>query len=497
MSTRLTPLDASFLHLETGNAHMHVGWRGVFAAPEHRPRPTLEALRASIGARLDGLPRFRQRLKYPPPGFGDPVWVDDAGFDIASHVTALAGPDELVTPKRFGELTDAALSEPLDRVRPLWHVHLVPRLSDGRVGIVTKIHHAMVDGKSAVEVALLLFDLSPDAVPEPHGGWDPAPAPGASALALGALADSALESFRAARTVAGLAGSPRRGVGRVSDTLRRAAFASEEMLRPAPSSHLNVPIGPRRTLVRYRASLEALLAVKAGAGATLNDVCLATVTGAMREFALGRGDEPAPLKAMVPVSVRAEAQRADLGNRISFAFIDLPVDLGDATERVARITAATSAFKRRERPAGTETVMNLIGLLPAPLKAPVTRLAAAARTYNLTVSNVPGPRFPVYLLGAELLEAYPVVPVPENHALSVGIFTYRDAAFFGIYADPVALPDAPDLAPALDNALRELAVTFTPSREAVKPLPQPSPRQRPSRPRPRAHTGASAARRRA
>jgi diacylglycerol O-acyltransferase / wax synthase len=199
----------------------------------------------------------------------------------------------------------------------------------------------------------------------------------------------------------------------------------------------------------------------------------------------------------VPVSVRAEAERADLGNQISFAFIDLPVDVDSAKRRVAWITAATTAFKRAERPAGTETVMNLVGLLPGPLRAPAARLAAAARTYNLTVSNVPGPRFPVYLLGAELREAYPVVPVPENHALSVGIFTYRDAAYFGMYADPAALPDASDLAPALDNSLRELVKTFAPSREHVEPRPQPSPRPRPPRRQPRPHAGASTARRRA
>src|SRR5688500_2742579 len=236
--SRLSPLDSSFLHLETPNAHMHVAWRGVFDPPPGR-RPTLEALRRSVAARLRHMPRFRQRLALPPLGLGEPYWVDDSDFDVARHVTALSPPRERVGETRFAALCDGVLSRPLDRDRPLWEVYLVPRLEDDRVGLVVKIHHAMVDGKSAVELALLLFDLTPDAQEAPPDEWAPAPRPGPARLALRAVADEVGESLRDARSFA-RAAAPGSGQ-RLTHTLRRAALAvGDDLLRPAPSSFVNV-----------------------------------------------------------------------------------------------------------------------------------------------------------------------------------------------------------------------------------------------------------------
>lgn len=458
---RLSSLDGSFLRVETENAHMHVAWKGIFAPHPARPRPALSALRASVASRLRHAPRFRQRLAFPPSALGEPYWVDDAGFDIRRHVTSWLSPRATVSLERFDELADAALSQPLDRAHPLWHIHLVPRLEDGRAGILCKIHHALVDGKSAVELALLLFDLSPDAVPEPPDDWAPAPAPGAAGMALAAVSDGVGETLRGARGAARMAAAPVRSAGRITDTLRRTALAIEsDLLRPAPSSYLNAKIGPRRTLVTHGERLAPLLAVKDAAGVTLNDVCLAVVAGAMRELAFARRGRPRPLKVMVPVSVRSHEQRGDLGNRISFAFIELPAQEASATRRLALVHEQTSAFKRSSRPAGTESVLGALGLLPSPLKDRAAKLAASPRVYNLTVSNVPGPRVPVYMLGAELQEAYPVVPVPEAHALSIGIFTYGDRAFFGAYADPEALPEARSLPSFLSASLLTLARAF-------------------------------------
>jgi diacylglycerol O-acyltransferase / wax synthase len=469
MPTRLTALDSSFLHLETPNAHMHVAWVGLLR-PTAGHRPRLDQLRGAIAGRLRHAPLFRRRLAFPPLGVGEPYWVDDSDFDIAEHVTLL-GPQSM-SRARFAKLADDTLSEPLDRRRPLWRVYLAPRLNDGSCGVVCKMHHALVDGKSAVEVGMLLFDLAHDAQPEPPDDWTPEPPPRRARLALAALEDGALESFRAARGMARLASSPRSGTASVAGTLRRAALAvGDDLLRLAPSSSVNVPIGPRRTLVRYRTPIDRVLAVKRSADVTLNDVCLAAVAGAMRQLALAQRRRPAPLKVMIPVSVREEHERAALGNRISFAFIDLPVDRSSAAAALAEVHRQTSEFKRKGRAAGTDAVMRALGLLPSQLRGPVARAAASARVYNMTVSNIPGPRVPLFMLGAELEEAYPVVPLSEGHALSIGIFSYRDQLFFGIHVEPFALQEARDLPVALDAALLALASSQRPRRASGRPLP--------------------------
>jgi WS/DGAT/MGAT family acyltransferase len=446
----LTPLDGSFLRVETPNAHMHVAWSGIYAPARDRARPSVEALRAKIAARLELVPRFRQRLAFPLLRLAEPSWVDDESFDVASHVTELTSSELPVSLAQFGELTDATLSQPLDRDRPLWHLYLVPRLEDERVGLIFKMHHALVDGKSAVELSLLLFDLTPDAEPESEPRWTPKPAPSGARLALDALVNGAAEPLRAARGFAQLVGTP--GDGSLRATLRSAAFAFEQdLLRSAPTSYLNAPIGPRRVLVRHQAKMADIVEAKLRAGVTVNDVCLAAVAGALRRLAAFRGEAPQALKVMVPVSVRADDQRRDLGNRISFAFIKLPVEVASRAKRLELVHAETAAFKNSERPAGTGAVLGAIGMLPEPLKDRAARIASSKRVFNLTVSNIPGPRFPVYMLGAELEEAYPVVPLGGEHSLSIGMFSYRDGLFFGLYADPEALPEVSRL-PKLLNA---------------------------------------------
>jgi diacylglycerol O-acyltransferase / wax synthase len=457
MPERLSPIDGSFLRLETPNAHMHVAWSATFAVPAEAPRPTLGRLRRSVAARLGRAPRFRRRLAHPPPGMGEPFWVDDPDFDIANHVLQLGMRDEELDDRRFEILCDSVLSLPLSRSRPLWEMHFAPRLTGDRSGLVVKIHHALVDGKSALEVALLLFDLQRTPAPELPAAWRPGRPPGTGRLAAGALLCGGQELLRAARGAARLAGAPRAAPGRVARTLRRAALTvGEDLLRPAPPSALNARIGPRRTLVRHSAAMADLKRAARPAGATLNDAALAVVAGALRDLALARGEDPEPLKTMVPVSVRGADERHALGNRISFVFIDLPLDAESAAGRLRRIHAATAAFKRGDRPAGAEAVISALGHLPDPLRGAAASWAAGPRVYNLTVSNVPGPSFPVYMLGAELIEPYPVVPIAEGHALSIGLFSYRERLYFGLYAEPHAFPQVSELPAALDRSLHDL-----------------------------------------
>jgi diacylglycerol O-acyltransferase / wax synthase len=456
MPDRLTPLDASFLHNETASAHMHVAWKGRFSPDPSRPAITLARVRAQVASRLGGAPRFRMRLAFPPGGFAAPVWVDAEGFDLRRHVVALSRNDEVLAREDFDARADAVLSSPLDRSHPLWEIHLAPRLEDGSVGLVMKIHHAMVDGKSALAVALLLLDLDPEA-PEPAPpaeAWLGDRVPGPTRLAVEALVESGAEPLRALGRAARAAGSP----PRLGGTLRRAALAvGEDVARAAPSSFLNPPIGPRRTLLGHSIDVERLLEVKRAWGGSLNDVALTVVAGALRQLALLRRVAPAPIKVMVPVSRRGEHELAVMGNRIAFVFITLPVHLRDPLARLQAIREETAAFKETERASGGEALMSSLGLLPPPLQAPVARYAASARMYNLVVSNVPGPRVPVYLLGAECVEVLPAIPLSEGHALSIGVFTLRDRVCFGAYADPEALPQARELPAALSVATLELS----------------------------------------
>jgi WS/DGAT/MGAT family acyltransferase len=446
---------------------MHIGWKGFFA-PRRDGRPvTVTALRASIAGRLRHAPRFRQRLAFPPAGIAEPVWVDDARFDIEHHVLALAEPGELLTRARFDELADRALSQQLDRGRALWRVLLAPALDDGTIGLVMTVHHAMVDGKSAVELALLLLDISADEPLPAPDPWCAAPAPGAARLTLDALADRGGESLRFAGGLARLAVSPARGL-RLADTLRRAAMSvGDDVLRPAPSSFVNVPIGPRRTIVHHTASLPPLLAAKDRFGATLNDIGLTVVAGALRQLIVAAGVRPDPLRVMVPVDVRGSDEAASLGNRVSVVFIDLPVHRAHPVDRLLAVRAATAAFKRDATAEAHETVLDAMNLLPNLLRGPAARLAVSAKLFNLTISNVAGPRLPVFLLGAEMLEAVPVVPLADGHALSVGIFSYRAKLVFGCYADPVALPAVAELPAALAASAAEMG------RLAPRPAPPP------------------------
>jgi WS/DGAT/MGAT family acyltransferase len=455
-TTRLTALDGSFLRVESPAAHMHIAWKGYFA-PRSDGRPlTIAALRVAVAGRLHRAPRFRQRLAYPPAGLAEPVWVDDDRFDIDLHVLPLAEPGQTLSRAAFDDLADRALSQPLARERALWRVLLAPRLEDGTVGLVMQVHHAMVDGQSAVALALLLLDLSPDAPPPAPEDWHADPPPSPARLALDALADRGGESLRLAGGLARIAVNPARGL-RLADTLRRAALSvGDDVLRPAPASLVNVPIGPSRKLVHHTTPLAPLLAVKHRFGATLNDVALTIVAGALRQMVLTAGGQPAALRVMVPVSGRRAPAAGATGNRLSCAFIDLPVERTHPVDRLLAIRAASGDFKRAGTAQAHETVIDALSLLPGLLKGPAARLASSPKLFNLTVSNIPGPKVPLFLLGAELLEAVPVVPLPDGHALSVGIYSYTDRVVFGCNADPVALPAAAELPAALAASVDEL-----------------------------------------
>ena len=463
---RLSPLDGSFLRLDTNGSPMHVGWSALFAAPGDRPRPTVEALRSRAAARLHEVPWSRWRLASAPLGLSEPRWVDDPGFDLDAHVVQLTGADDPVSNETFDALRSTVLSAPLDRSRPLWQVCVVPCLQDGRVGMIGKIHHALVDGIAALQIARLFLDADPE--PERGGavaGW--LAACGGRGRARGGLPGWALDAARhvagdaagVVRAGASAALHPRSAVTAAARHARRLGTAlTEDVLPPAPSSQLNERIGPRRTLVGYRAPRALLGAARGGGGGgTLNDIGLTAVAGALRALALRRGDPcAAPLKTMVPVSLRGIGDD-DAGNRIALVYMPLPIHLATGAQRLAWVREQTERLKHTDRPQATQAFTEAAGLVPPVLRTPLVRLLAAPRQFNLTVSQPPAPRGSLHLLGCELEEIYSVIPIAQGHALAIGMVRYRRELFFGCYADPVALPEVHELPELLEAQLAELA----------------------------------------
>ncbi len=460
--TRLSPLDASFLAVETPTAHMHVGWAAVLGPPADGIRPSFEELRDHIARRLPRAPRYRQTLRSVPFGINAPVWVDDLDFDISRHVVATES-------DRLTEVVEQCMSKPLPRNRPLWQVWIADRLEDGRIGVVGKAHHCMVDGIAAVELGSLLLD--PDrAAPQPEpDAWCPEPPPRDSKLLGRGIVDLARSQLDLATIPARAARSPRQALG-LASRARRAAAALLDAARPArPIPQLNPPISPLRRLGLLARPVDDLTRIKGAFGVKLNDVLLAASAGGVRAFLKKRGESPVPLKTMVPVNVRGSGEADQLGNRISFMFVDLPCDEPDPVRRLREIHAATSDRKRDGKPEGADDVVRSLGFVPSPIQRAVSRLIASPRTFNLTVSNIPGPSQPLYMHGCPLAEAYPVVPIPERHALSIGVTTVGEDAFFGLYADPESLPGVDGLADEIDLAIDELA-ELSPATEEREPI---------------------------
>jgi WS/DGAT/MGAT family acyltransferase len=448
-TTRLSPLDASFLAVESPTAHMHVGWATTFRPPEGRPRPTFDELFEHIESRLARGQRFRQRLARVPLGLNAPLWIDDQRFDAAKHIVRASS-------STLSDVIDDCLSLQLDRDRPLWQLCVADELEDGRIGVVGKAHHCMVDGIAAVELAALLLDPTPEPEPPAPDGWRPAPTPAAISRLAGGVLDQLRGDFELLRLPGRVARSPIRAVGAAAKGLG-AARAAVNLLRPAqPIPSLNAPISPFRHLATARRPLADLRMIKARFGTTVNDVVLAASTGGVRRLLEQREEPPVRLKAMVPVNVRRPEVDGDSGNQISFMFIDLPCDEPDPIRRLRAIHGDTSDRKGDQEPRWVGGILGAVGYLPQPVRNAVSQVVASPLVFNLTVSNIPGPSEPMYMLGCELEEAYPVVPIADRHALSIGVTTIQDQACFGIYADRELLPDSDLVANAIDESVDEL-----------------------------------------
>ncbi|MGO9904382.1 MAG: wax ester/triacylglycerol synthase family O-acyltransferase, partial [Solirubrobacteraceae bacterium] len=379
---RLTGLDTSFLHLERDSAHMHVAGCSVFAGDA----PSYEELIGAIESRLHLVPRYRQRLAFVPFDQGRPVWVDDPHFNVRYHVrhTALPRPGGEAQLKR---LAGRVFSQALDRGRPLWELWLVEGVAEGRFALLSKTHHALVDGVSGVDIATVLFDTSPDPLPvaPPEHEWVPRPLPSSAQLLADALRERATVPGEVARGVRATLRGPRTVVTRLGRTLGSVSALAWTGLQAAPSSPFNVRIGPHRRFTWVRADLDQFKAIKNSLGGTVNDVVLATVTGALGSYMRLHGEptEHIGLRAMVPVSVRADVERGALGNRVAAMWVTLPVGTTDPAQRLRKISEAMHAVKQSGQAVGAEILTQLSGFAPPTIMAQAARLQARQRLFNL------------------------------------------------------------------------------------------------------------------
>jgi WS/DGAT/MGAT family acyltransferase len=443
----LSPLDAAFLSLEAPHAPMHVGWAAKFAPRADGSRPSFEDVRAHIAGRLGRAPRYRQRLADVPLGLGDPVWVDDPQFAIADHVLRAGHGD-------FQLLADEVLSTPLEHGRPLWELWIAEQLDDGHFGVVGKAHHCLVDGLAAVELMALLLDPEPEPDPGEGPQWVPEVGAGTLELAADAVRQQAGQALELARLPLGYAFSPDRLLELPSQMWRTSRALLNTAAPLAPSSRLNGAMSARRHLARERRSLQDIKTIKQRFGTTINDVLLAATAGALRSLAQEHGEPVAEVKAMVPVSVAAPNER--WGNRLAFLFLELPTTEADPLWRLRDIHVTMRDRKQAREPETVDAVFNAVSRAPRPVRLLASKILASPRLSNLTVSNIPGPQQPLYLMGCEAIEAYPVVPLTDGHGMSIGMTTVQDEACFGVYAQAALTTDADLVARCLGEEIDAL-----------------------------------------
>jgi WS/DGAT/MGAT family acyltransferase len=451
---RLTAVDASFLTNETSTSHMHVGAILVFEGPPPKYVDLVEHVRG----RLDLVPRFRQRLVVPPLEAGRPLWADDVNFNLTYHIRHTALP-EPGGESQLRRLAGRVFSQQLDRSKPLWELWLVQGLERDRFALLTKTHHAMVDGISGVDIGTVLFDLEPVPEPKPSDdGWVPEREPTTAELVARGAVDAAVAPLKLAERAAEAIRHPETAARRVGEALEGLGEVLGAFADPAPDVPLNQPIGPHRRFAWSRAELATFKRIKDALGGTVNDVVLAVVTGALREWLHSRSirTEGLELRALVPVSIRTADERGDLGNRIAAMRGPLPVYVEDPVRRLRVVSEQMEGLKRSKQALGAEVIARFNDFAPPTLLAQASRINFSTRLFNMIVTNVPGPQLPLYVLGRELEEVFPVAFLPQNHALAVAVMSYNGRVGFGLLADYDAMEDVEDVALGLNRSLEQL-----------------------------------------
>jgi len=446
---------------------MHIGGLTIVEGPP----PSMDEFLEQIRRRLHLVPRYRHKLAHTALDSGRPVWIDDPSFNLDYHVrhTALPAPGQW---EQLQDLTARIFSQQLDRSKPLWEMWLIEGLEDDRFALITKTHHSLIDGIAGVDLATVLFDLSPDPPQDQFVGkaWEPSPEPAMAQLLASGLLGAARAGVRLAEAAMDALVHPERALSHAREAAEGIGEIIWAGLNPAPETPLNVPIGPHRRFVGVTSQLEDFKTVKNAFGGTVNDVVLAVVAGALREFLMSRGRHTAgvEMRALVPVSVRTEGEHHEGGNRIVAMRGPLPIYISDPLNRLRFVSNAMEGLKESKQALGAEVIAGAQNFAPPTILAQASRLNFSTRLFNLIVTNVPGPQFPLYVLGREMLQAIPVAFLPENHALAIAIMSYNGQMNFGLLGDFDALPDIDSIG---DSIAEELATLVSLAREAVVSAP--------------------------
>ena len=457
----MSPLDASFLHIEDGVTHMHIGSVGIFEGPAPGP----EEVPAAIAASLPLVPRYRQKVRFVPLALGRPVWVDDPHFNIDYHVrrTALPSPGG---DRELRNLVGRVMSQQLDRTKPLWELWVAEGLDRGRWSLISKVHHCMVDGVSGTDLLSVLLDSSPDPPPPASDNWKPEREPNPAELVAHSLALRAVSPYEGVRTVMAAVRGPRRVASEALE-LGRGLLNLRQVVGSGAATSLNGPIGPHRRWDWARSSLPEVKLIREAHGGTVNDVVLAAISGGFRELLLSRGEEVEGrvVRTLVPVSVRAEHDRGTYNNKVSAMFADLPVGIEEPLARLDAVREELLGLKRSGQAVAAERLTALSGFAPAMLLALAGRVGSRLpqRAVNTVTTNVPGPQHPLFLCGRRMLEAFPYVPLGGSVRVGIAIFSYDGNINFGVTGDRDTADDIGVLCRGIERTMAEMLPVEVPT----------------------------------
>jgi diacylglycerol O-acyltransferase / wax synthase len=455
----LSSLDTSFLQLENDAQQMHVGSLLILDGPG----PTYAQFLAHVESRLAAVPRYRQRVKRLAMDVARPYWADDPHFSLAYHLrhTAIPHPGDET---QLRALAGRVMSQRLDLARPLWEMWLVEGLPDGRWAVISKVHHAMIDGVSGHDILETLLDRDPSAAPWPRSDWSPRPEPSRSELTAAGAEWMVAVPGRLGRLARHVVAQPDAALRDTAVRVRGLAAVGRQATRP--TSVLNGPLGPHRRWAWARAGLADAKAVKDAAGGTINDVVLTAITGGFRTFLAGRGESVADdiVRSMVPVSVRSADEHGRLGNKVSAMFADLPVGIDDPMARLTAVSQQMSRLKAGGMSVGVHSMVAAADFVPPTLVSLGARVAVTVgqRVVNTVTTNIPGPQYPLYLCGRRLREMFPYIPVGQAIRISIGIVSYDGGLYFAATGDADAVPDLDDLCIAIEDSMAELVAAVAP-----------------------------------
>jgi diacylglycerol O-acyltransferase len=469
----MSPMDASFLHIEGPMNPMHIGGASIFEGPA----PEFEALEEMVAGKLGLVPRYRQKVRFVPLGLGRPVWVDDPHFNLTYHLrhTALPAPG---SDNQLRRTAARIFAQHLDRTKPLWEIWMVEGLSENRWALLSKVHHCMVDGVSATDLMSVMFAPTP----ETKDTWEPAPEPTGTELVVRTLTRRTFDPSEQLRSVRAALRAPRTSLTQAQDLMRGMTSAAR-ILRPLESSSLTGPVGPHRSWSWANLRLSDVKRVREALGGTVNDVVLTIVSGGVRDLLESRGEPVAgrSIRSLVPVSVRKPGEKGVYNNRVSAMFADLPVGVADPATRLATVRAQMDGLKESKQAVAGDVLTSLSGFAPPMLLALGGRLAARSPSMGVQigVTNVPGPQQALHTLGRRLLESFPFVPVIGNVRTSIAIFSYDGGLYFGVTGDYDSSNDIDVLTAGVERSMSEL-LDACPAPKARKKAPSRPPRLTPT-----------------